>query len=157
MTNLSNALKHLFPGIDFLTDVVLQDNGNGPYIAKWNLADPQPTEQALIDAELDGLKSIAYTAVKAEAGRRIVEGLNLPNWKQQNITAQSIFITEKLASGQALTQQEEDFRVYAKSLWSSVAAIRSASNEIEADIGALTTVVDVETAIAGIPTNPKWP
>jgi hypothetical protein len=42
--------------IDFLKDVLLQDDGNGAYIKEWNLSIAQPTE-----AQLDALDAQATT------------------------------------------------------------------------------------------------
>ena len=40
-------LKQRYPEIDFLRNVVLQDDGQGPYIKYWGLGSPKPTEQEL--------------------------------------------------------------------------------------------------------------
>jgi hypothetical protein len=37
--------------VDFLKDVLLQDDGQGPYIKEWNLAIAKPTDAQLADAE----------------------------------------------------------------------------------------------------------
>jgi hypothetical protein len=42
--------------IDFLTDVLLQDDGNGAYIKEWNLDIPKPTM-----AQLDAFEAQATT------------------------------------------------------------------------------------------------
>ena len=42
--------------IDFLKDVILQDDGNGAYIKEWNLDIPKPTE-----AQLNALEAQATT------------------------------------------------------------------------------------------------
>lgn len=44
---LDKALAQLFPGINFLYDVELRDDGDGPYIAAWNRPEPQPTPAEL--------------------------------------------------------------------------------------------------------------
>jgi hypothetical protein len=51
--------------IDFLTDVLLQDDGNGAYIKEWNLSIAQPTE-----AQLDALDAQATTY---ENNQRIIQ------------------------------------------------------------------------------------
>lgn len=56
MANLSTKIE-LYVGskVDFVNDVLLQDDGDGiVYIAKWNLDTPQPT-----DAQLDALETQA--------------------------------------------------------------------------------------------------
>ena len=62
---LSFALKHLFPDINFQRDCLLQDVGNGPYIAKWNRQETQPT-QAQIDAAIPA----AQAALNADVADR---------------------------------------------------------------------------------------
>ncbi|NJJ37812.1 XkdW family protein [Paenibacillus apii] len=47
--NISKAIQHLYPDVDVMKDFEVWDNadGNGPYIAVWNLKGPQPTEEEL--------------------------------------------------------------------------------------------------------------
>lgn len=59
--NISNALKYLYPNADPLCDWIVQDDGNGAYIAAWHLLDPQPTLAQLQAA------SDAYDAAQAQA------------------------------------------------------------------------------------------
>jgi hypothetical protein len=48
MTNLSTKIKlYANREIDFLKDVRLQDDGNGVFIAEWNLDIPKPTLEQL--------------------------------------------------------------------------------------------------------------
>ena len=48
MANLSTKIKlYANQEIDFLKDVLLQDDGQGPYIKEWNLATPKPTLEQL--------------------------------------------------------------------------------------------------------------
>ena len=57
MTQLSTKIKlYANQEIDFLKDVLLQDDGNGAYIKEWNLDIAQPTQ-----AQLDALESQAQT------------------------------------------------------------------------------------------------
>jgi hypothetical protein len=52
MAQLSTKIKlYVDAEIDFLKDVLLQDDGQGPYIKEWNLDIPKPTM-----AQLDALK-----------------------------------------------------------------------------------------------------
>ena len=53
MAQLSNKIKEYakangVANVDFLQDVLLQDDGQGAYIKEWNLAIAQPTEAQLI-------------------------------------------------------------------------------------------------------------
>src|SRR6056300_1370134 len=55
MGTLANKIKfYLNTEIDFLNDVLLQDDGQGPYIKEWNLDTAQPTL-----AQLDALETQA--------------------------------------------------------------------------------------------------
>jgi hypothetical protein len=48
MTNLSTKIKlYANKEVNFLTEVKLQDDGNGAYIKEWNLDIAQPTEAQL--------------------------------------------------------------------------------------------------------------
>ena len=55
MAKLSSKIKkYLDRKVDFIKDVVLQDDGDGAYIKEWNVAEAQPTE-----AQLDAFESQA--------------------------------------------------------------------------------------------------
>jgi hypothetical protein len=57
MANLSTKIKlYANQEIDFLKDVLLQDDGQGAYIKEWNLDTPKPTM-----AQLDALEAQATT------------------------------------------------------------------------------------------------
>lgn len=58
MHDLWKGLAHLFPNARHLAGYVLQDDGAGPYIAQWDLPEPQPTEAQLAAA------IIAYDAAE---------------------------------------------------------------------------------------------
>ena len=48
MAQLSTKIKlYVESEIDFLNDVLLQDDGQGAYIKEWNLDTPQPTQEQL--------------------------------------------------------------------------------------------------------------
>ena len=48
MANLSTKIKlYTNQEVDFKKDVLLQDDGQGPYIKEWNLATPKPTLEQL--------------------------------------------------------------------------------------------------------------
>lgn len=51
--HIPSAVIHLFPGADPLADFEVRDDGEGPYIAVWNLPDPQPTLEQLEAAWAD--------------------------------------------------------------------------------------------------------
>ena len=57
MATLDNKIKtFLGTEVDFVNDVILQDDGNGAYIKEWNLDTPQPTEAELNSVEDDADK-----------------------------------------------------------------------------------------------------
>lgn len=60
------ALQYLFPGIDLSRDVLIEDDGKGPRIAKWLRAEKQPT-----DAELLAAEPAALEALQAEDAKRV--------------------------------------------------------------------------------------
>lgn len=62
---LPQTLAHLFPGINFQDECILQDEGAGPYIKAWRRAERQPT-----DAELKAAEPAALAAEQAEDAKR---------------------------------------------------------------------------------------
>jgi len=57
MTQLSTKIKlYVDAEVDFLNDVLLQDDGNGAYIKEWNLDIAKPTQE-----QLDALETQAQT------------------------------------------------------------------------------------------------
>jgi hypothetical protein len=57
MAQLSTKIKlYVDAEVDFLNDVILQDDGQGAYIKEWNLDIAKPTQ-----AQLDALESEAQT------------------------------------------------------------------------------------------------
>ncbi len=57
MASLSNKIRqYVNAKVDFTSDVLLQDDGNGAYIKEWNLDIAQPTT-----AQLDALETQAQT------------------------------------------------------------------------------------------------
>jgi hypothetical protein len=57
MADLSNKIKkYVNAEVDFTSDVILQDDGNGAYIKEWNLDIAQPTDAQLSAVESDADK-----------------------------------------------------------------------------------------------------
>ena len=57
MASLSNKIKkYVNAEVDFTSDVILQDDGNGAYIKEWNLDIAQPTDAQLSAVESDADK-----------------------------------------------------------------------------------------------------
>ena len=77
MAQLSNKIKEYCKAnnvsdVDFLNDVLLQDDGQGAYIKEWNLDIAQPT-----DAQLASYETVANTAeanAQVDATRRQAYG-----------------------------------------------------------------------------------
>ncbi len=44
---LNEILVLKFPSANFLKEIILQDEGKGPYIKEWNLESPQPSQEDL--------------------------------------------------------------------------------------------------------------
>lgn len=47
---LTTQIAYLFPGVDFESEVVVVDDGQGAHIAIWNRPEPQPTAEELESA-----------------------------------------------------------------------------------------------------------
>ena len=93
MASLDNKIKtFLGTEVDFVNDVILQDDGNGAYIKEWNLDTPQPTEAELnsVEDEADKLdrNNIVITKRKSLYGSwdKQLEEINeqgLDAWKER--------------------------------------------------------------------------
>ncbi len=82
---LAETLQFLFPGIDFLYDCRLQDDGTGPYIAAWYRTEPQPTQTELNAALLPAAKQGKRNAINKEATRRILATYPLEKQSSANL------------------------------------------------------------------------
>ena len=57
MASLSNKIRqYVNAEVDFTSDVLLQDDGNGAYIKEWNLDIPKPTDAQLSAVETEADK-----------------------------------------------------------------------------------------------------
>jgi hypothetical protein len=66
MANLSTKIKlYANQEVDFLNDVILQNDGQGDYIKEWNLDIAKPTDAQLDTFETAGNTEEANDAVKA--------------------------------------------------------------------------------------------
>ena len=84
MAQLSNKIKEYCKAngvseVDFMNDVKLQDdsNGQGAYIAEWNLDIPQPTDEQL--ASYETAANTAESNAQVDATRRQAYG----SWNDQ--------------------------------------------------------------------------
>ena len=69
MAQLSTKIKlYTNQEVDFLKDVILQDDGNGAYIKEWNLAIAEPTDAQLSNYESAGN---AQELLESNIGKRV--------------------------------------------------------------------------------------
>ena len=64
--NLGDILRLKFPNASWVKDIILQDDGTGPYIKEWNLEIFKPTKKDLdkwaIELDLEYRQSMAVAA-----------------------------------------------------------------------------------------------
>jgi hypothetical protein len=77
MAQLSNKIKEYAKAngvaeVDFLNDVLLQDDGQGAYIKEWNLAIAKPTDEQL--ASYEAAANTAEANATVDATRRQAYG-----------------------------------------------------------------------------------
>ena len=82
MAQLSNKIKEYAKAngvaeVDFLEDVLLQDDGQGAYIKEWNLAIAQPTDEQL--ASFETAANTAESNATVDATRKSQYG----SWNEQ--------------------------------------------------------------------------
>lgn len=83
--NLVDLLKIKYPTITFLSDVILQDDGNGPYIKKWSILNtPQPSDKDIQSWMTDPTILDLYNKSQNEIANQIILD------KLQEIDLQSI-------------------------------------------------------------------
>jgi hypothetical protein len=120
---------------------------------KWPLTDTEKAEKLVHAEEAEATKILNLIKfTKNAAYSRIVEGLNLPEWKQRNLAAESQTILKKMILG-IDTQDDLDRSDEIEEIYSGqVDPIRDASDLIEADI--ISGLIVTENAIK---TDPRWP
>ena len=77
MAQLSNKIKEYakangVANVDFLEDVLLQDDGQGAYIKEWNLDIAQPTDEQL--ASYEAAANTAEANAQVDATRKAAYG-----------------------------------------------------------------------------------
>ena len=78
MANLNTKIKlYANQEIDFLKDVILQDDGDGAYIKEWNLAIAEPTSEQLASYETAGNTAEALQTVLS------TRATAYPTWQDQ--------------------------------------------------------------------------
>lgn len=70
------AIKQLYPNAINLTDFTVEDksDGKGPFIAEWNLSDPQPTQAELDQAWIDwqaGADNRLWVEIQKERDKKL--------------------------------------------------------------------------------------
>jgi hypothetical protein len=133
----------MFPGIDFERDVILQDDGNGPYIAAWRRPEPRPTDAEIAAAALPAAKAAKKQHIKAAARAHILA--RYPEWRQANLTARAV---ELVSLGQTTGSEWSQMQA----IWGWIKDTRSRSDLLEADVDNCTTVEAVEQLTIG-----GWP
>jgi hypothetical protein len=128
---LDKALQNIYPDIEFdpFGDVILQDDGDGPYIARWNRPEPQPTEAELEQAWTDyqagaldrakvATKDQIDLAVDAFCQSFLSKGTLMPErYKQKQ---------EIIEPWAAATQQERETDSRFNLVWRELAATQAA-------------------------------
>lgn len=73
---LQEILTLKFPNANFLNDIIIQDDGKGPYIRAWNVQNvPMPTQQDIKQWEQE--LNLTYRQTQARKGRKY------PSWQEQ--------------------------------------------------------------------------
>lgn len=103
-------------------------------------------------ADLPGAKSKGIFDAKTEAQRRII--LIVPEWKQRNLLARSSELLERKLDN-LITSEEEAELLDIKAIWGQITAIRSASDNIEAEINTKTSVDAVQNY--DVQNSSAWP
>lgn len=76
--NLPEVLKYMYPTANFLTDIILEDMGEGPFIKHWNLLEVrQPTNEDIINAL--SIYDLQYRQLLVRTARKSA----YPTWQQQ--------------------------------------------------------------------------
>jgi hypothetical protein len=117
------------------------------------IGDDFPTQEELDTAWILCLKEEKKSQAKEEAYRRIIA--ILPEWKQRNYIAKSVELTEKKSAGITLTSEEISILDAMKAMWTTIQQIRSASDNIETEIDALSTSEALEAY--NVEVNILWP
>ena len=69
----SKILKYVGSDIDFSKDVIVFDDGQGAYIAEWNLDTPQPTQEQLDALEAQANEYEQNLIINREARKQSVK------------------------------------------------------------------------------------
>lgn len=180
---LYEAIKQLFPAAEAGTDFTLRDDGEGPFIATWNLAAAKPTAAQLLVAGKAALLQALCKGIDqaADAARASVAGdpLRAEEYKLAAAEAQAFkdagypvgavprtvaawavggrtaqqAADNILAEANAYTDAMYRIREARLSAKEQVRALMAAGNEVQASALASATIAAIKSAATGIGNN----
>lgn len=115
-------------------NIIIQDDGTGPFISKWNCSHPHPTEPQLMEWDKEAYISNAVSGIDNIASSKILK--IAPDYMQLNMLARSAEFLEKMQEGGVLTEQEEAERLAIKDVWNRIKAIRSHAQYLKSEVEA---------------------
>lgn len=119
------------------------------------VADNEPAVQAIIDAYPPSAAAAPLIGeIKTHAREKILA--RYPEWKQANMTARSVELTEVLAMGGTLTELEQAELATAKAAREWINSVRAASGTHETALGTLAEVGDF-AGILAYDWHADWP
>lgn len=78
-SNYAEAIMYLFPNADSTSDFIVRDDGEGQFIAVWNLNQPQPSHEELDIAYLQVVKNNKVSEFNKLCNKIILEGFRSPS------------------------------------------------------------------------------
>lgn len=112
------------------------------YVQQWGAAVPRPQE------EIDAYYNRKISRVKTYAGELILA--RYPEWKQRNMTMRSL----TLQNTTPLTDDEQAELASISAAWDWIESVRTASDQVEADLLAMGIATAMEYDIS---TSAHWP
>jgi len=113
--------------------IKVRDEGNGPFISKWDSLSPQPSDDLLQSMYKDIVKVNSKSKVDAIAYHKIVE--IAPEYLQRNMIARSSELLEKMVTS-SLTAEEAQEKTYIESIWTRIKTLRSHAAYLKSEIEA---------------------
>lgn len=114
-------------------NIEVRDDGNGPYISKWQVAAPQPSNEELETLASQYLKEKSIEGINAIAYSKIIN--IAPEYKQRNMIARATELLEKSIQ-EPLNNEEQAERLYIKDIWERVKVLRSHAAYLKAEVEA---------------------
>lgn len=110
--NFVEAVRRLYPAVNFARDVLVQDNsdGNGPFLVAWNLPGAPPT-----DAEIAAVmaKPVIPQSVSMLAARRALRAAGLLDKVDAAIAAQPGDVQDAWSFSQTIDRQSATVKMLA--------------------------------------------